>query len=573
MPEVLPGNLTGLYYISLGNLPWNLTWRQLKDFARNRQPDGSCIAIEHAHVYADQTGGWVSVRGKEHYLRAMDHLSYAEIGGQRNGRVLLPHCVNETSSFMLRSDNDSSPSSTGNRLQQQQPTAATSPFPLPTQAQHLQPNSMPHTQMVQQHPTEPSLGPQNFNNWLLPQPAANYAPLSPTCSDSFYQLPSPHSTSNTSFDGLIPSEYTTYHSPALMFPSNLATSLLVRPFSSPVYMVPQQLPLSYQQQHQHQHQPSPISMPSPVGAGYTPRTSPPSTSIPTPAPPSQTVRTIRTEARKIVIKGLPLHTTQHELQELLSRVSSTPSASSSSSPCSRHHQRSPKGTTHYHLQTLEMAKHSDGRPKGLAFAVFESHYTAKKAIEYLNSRTWQNKQLTARFAKEGYVEPSRGCPPANRTRHQTPSCASASRENSSFRGDQRGRGGATAAERRRLVDGQGHDPRDGGEDGKGEPGTQEQQQQQPPPAADADFDARFSSLDIGIDYRDGAAPSSSSPSASSSSSLCSAASSSARDHSVPSLGSLSSEGEKERGRRMRGNDVRRNTPLVVDGSSPGKRHR
>lgn len=70
MPQVPPGSQTGLYYIPVSNLPWNTDWKHLKDFARNQQPDGSCLAIEHAHVWSgtNTTDGWVSVRGHADFL-------------------------------------------------------------------------------------------------------------------------------------------------------------------------------------------------------------------------------------------------------------------------------------------------------------------------------------------------------------------------------------------------------------------------------------------------------------------------------------------------------------------------
>lgn len=46
----------------------------LKDFARNQDDQGNCIAIVHAHVYLGTNGpltGWVSVQGKEDFIKAL----------------------------------------------------------------------------------------------------------------------------------------------------------------------------------------------------------------------------------------------------------------------------------------------------------------------------------------------------------------------------------------------------------------------------------------------------------------------------------------------------------------------
>lgn len=76
--KVPPGNATGIFYILVCSLPWNCSGQRLKDFARNQQPDGSCIEIDHAHVYEDgTTSGWVRVKGKENFDQAMGtFLSY-----------------------------------------------------------------------------------------------------------------------------------------------------------------------------------------------------------------------------------------------------------------------------------------------------------------------------------------------------------------------------------------------------------------------------------------------------------------------------------------------------------------
>jgi hypothetical protein len=82
--QVQPGNVTGTFYIIVAGLPWNCSWQRLKDFARNQQPDGTCIDIDHAHVYPDaangsSTNGWVRVKGRTNFLNAMSmFLSYLE---------------------------------------------------------------------------------------------------------------------------------------------------------------------------------------------------------------------------------------------------------------------------------------------------------------------------------------------------------------------------------------------------------------------------------------------------------------------------------------------------------------
>ncbi|KAB8297171.1 hypothetical protein EYC80_002551 [Monilinia laxa] len=72
----------------------------LKDFARNQDDQGNCIAIVHAHVYLGANGpltGWVSVQGKEDFIKALRHLECGIIGN----RALIVDGRNETCSIPL----------------------------------------------------------------------------------------------------------------------------------------------------------------------------------------------------------------------------------------------------------------------------------------------------------------------------------------------------------------------------------------------------------------------------------------------------------------------------------------
>jgi hypothetical protein len=112
MPLVPAGDETGDYYIIVAGLPWNLSWQKLKDFARNQQPDGSYIEIDHAMIYPqNQTNGWVRVKGKENFLRALGMSSLivgvlADLkahlnGGELEHRALIADGRNETEPVML----------------------------------------------------------------------------------------------------------------------------------------------------------------------------------------------------------------------------------------------------------------------------------------------------------------------------------------------------------------------------------------------------------------------------------------------------------------------------------------
>jgi hypothetical protein len=67
---VLPGDVTGDYYIVVCNLRWNTKWQDLKDFARYH-PDGSCLNVDHAFISSNGHSGWVRIKGKEDFRKAL----------------------------------------------------------------------------------------------------------------------------------------------------------------------------------------------------------------------------------------------------------------------------------------------------------------------------------------------------------------------------------------------------------------------------------------------------------------------------------------------------------------------
>lgn len=64
-----PGNVTGLYYILVSNLPWQTSWKQVKDHVRT-----VCSSVERVEIFNESTSGWVCVRGRENFRAAMRHL-------------------------------------------------------------------------------------------------------------------------------------------------------------------------------------------------------------------------------------------------------------------------------------------------------------------------------------------------------------------------------------------------------------------------------------------------------------------------------------------------------------------
>ena len=95
-----------------------------------------------------------------------------------------------------------------------------------------------------------------------------------------------------------------------------------------------------------------------------------------------------------------------------------------------------------HIQEIELARHSDGASKGHAFVVFESHHYAKRAVEALNGIKFQGRGLQVRMAKEGAESSQRRSPPVQSPcYHVSPTASpymlplSASMDNLAFRAE------------------------------------------------------------------------------------------------------------------------------------------
>ncbi|CAI4219509.1 unnamed protein product [Parascedosporium putredinis] len=64
MLEVEAGNKTGVYYITVSNLPFSAQWKDLKDYVR------TVCEVDHVEVFSASTHAWVKVIGYEQYRRA-----------------------------------------------------------------------------------------------------------------------------------------------------------------------------------------------------------------------------------------------------------------------------------------------------------------------------------------------------------------------------------------------------------------------------------------------------------------------------------------------------------------------
>lgn len=209
-----------------------------------------------------------------------------------------------------------------------------------------------------------------MNQWNQQTPS-NYSPV--YSAGPYYQPPSPnYEAPLNTFAVNQPLEYlTAAPQPAIVYAGNMAPS-------TPVYMP--------------QRQPVYACFPMAFDTGLM---SPPNTvrTIQQGSTGTFSGPVVQIEARKVIIKGLPRDTSEAALINLIDQFCSR----SSSSRSHRSYRSS--------IQHVDLAQHSDGRLKGHAFIIFETHSIAKKVVEAIDGHKYQGRELRATLAKEG-VEPA-----------------------------------------------------------------------------------------------------------------------------------------------------------------------
>ncbi|KAF5650404.1 hypothetical protein F52700_374 [Fusarium sp. NRRL 52700] len=90
--DVGPGDETGIYYITICNLPFTTSWQELKDWTRT-----ACV-VDRIEVFQSSTSGWVRVRGRENFERAWALLN----GGVFKGRSIIASDRNRKHSIKIK---------------------------------------------------------------------------------------------------------------------------------------------------------------------------------------------------------------------------------------------------------------------------------------------------------------------------------------------------------------------------------------------------------------------------------------------------------------------------------------
>ncbi|KAG9242020.1 hypothetical protein BJ878DRAFT_193317 [Calycina marina] len=278
MVQVAAGDITGLYYIPVANLPWGCTWQMLKDFARNSS-GGELLDIDHALVNSGSKTGWVRVKGKENFRKALTHLN----GGVLEHRCMIADGRNEMQTLTLCDTVAGPPpqrhqGSSSNSIQDthQSPTISQSYYGMTSPSKSAYAVSEAST----------------CHSYYTPQLA--HLP-SPMYNSSAYELPAP----NYEYLG----QHTSQSHISYVHP---ATSLAVYAGNLEPY--------------------APVYVSSPPAVTYSIPSSYTEPSLPQP-PPTSTSTLAMAEARKIVITQLQYFCTTADIQDLLYTAMANYSAS------------------------------------------------------------------------------------------------------------------------------------------------------------------------------------------------------------------------------------------------------
>ncbi|KAE8441231.1 hypothetical protein EG329_005595 [Mollisiaceae sp. DMI_Dod_QoI] len=352
------GDDTGEYYIIISNLPFKASWQRLKDFIRYPNT-GSTIDVHHVHIYSGSTDGWVLVHGKEEALKAYEWMKqptavfegrsltvdFRNYWGPVNLRDVAPIQTPAQQEHYAHRDEDASPS-----MGSSQHNNAGSLVPYQAVASP--------TQDVGAFVT-PDNEADNLQ-WMgqMVSHGGNYSPVSPVFSTGPHMLQTSFANPQVNYCSMPPQ-----HIGYMATPPATPTYTQAVPIAYACYLpVAQVIPAQHipvQPQYQYQ------------------------TMVP------ETPHIVHTEARKIIITHLSHSTTEKELQSLLER------ASRRSKSSSNNHRED------YPIESFEIPRHSDGKAKGHAFAIFSSSHIAKRAVDALHGRTFQRRELKARLTKEG----------------------------------------------------------------------------------------------------------------------------------------------------------------------------
>ncbi|RFN51001.1 hypothetical protein FIE12Z_4737 [Fusarium flagelliforme] len=345
--DVAPGNETGIYYITICNLPFGTSWQQLKDWTRT-----ACV-VDHIEVFQGSTSGWVRVKGRENFENAwgkgilpkpafvgVDMTAGLLNGGIFNGRLIVASDKNRSHSIKIREL----------VMPQQRTQKPQQGAQMPQQGPHIsqQRPQIPQTPRYQPAPVPPT-------RHMLPTPMT----ASPPYSIAPEQISDPRFISHP----LLTQGYT--QQPPII----VATSAPLGPTTSPN-------PIAYAPPNQPEG--AQFALPYPGLDEHSDFY--PECKYSTREPPYKSEYVLM-EPRKLHVSPFPQQARAEDVKSWIRRrVDKTK------------------------IDSMEIPKNSNSKYlRGYVLVVFDSVSAANTAIEQLNKARFQGRRVIARPTREGAV--------------------------------------------------------------------------------------------------------------------------------------------------------------------------
>ncbi|ORY69707.1 uncharacterized protein BCR38DRAFT_90661 [Pseudomassariella vexata] len=315
-------------------LPWNTSWQQLKDHVR------TVCSVERVEVFNDSTSGWVMVRGHDSYNAALQLLS----GGLFNGRPTFADGRNATQSIMIK------------ELVVPSTMAVPSPRSSRTPIAHAPPSAQ-YSSAYSPPTSPPATYTADYGQWTSAAPTAAAYVTSPTTDYS------PHMA--TPYDyGEAPGWYP-YDGTSYVDQSSVIPATVQYPYDA------------YQQAPQYDH------LNGYGGTEYGSSGNAPvreSRHAKSPIINNSSAGFVKTERRKIIIKGLTSWTSLDQIKELL---------------------RTKAGSDADKNPHINLPVSEEGGIRGYATITFRSEEVASKIVKRLNKATFNGREIKVELTKEG----------------------------------------------------------------------------------------------------------------------------------------------------------------------------
>ncbi|KAF7556070.1 hypothetical protein G7046_g6404 [Stylonectria norvegica] len=342
LADVAPGNETGVYYITICNLPFGTTWQELKDWIR------SACAVDHIEVFDSSTSGWVRVNGRHNFEKAWALLN----GGVFRGRCIIASDRNRNETIKIKEFAETSAAGSHSQAPRYRHTPPN---------QYVSPTSL---MMSPQYSTASS-------NQLQYRTGVYAHPSAATYSNS---IPAPSYNDHSVFAAAETGDYSNYDAGNLASLADHRMNPSAAPYAPHYEYNGSQFVLPHRGQAEHLGYPDTYMVPSAEagnqGDQYLGEDA-----------DGFTEEYLPTEQRKVHVSPFSQQAHADEVSDWIYRK---------------------VGSQARHVNSIEVPKGNNRRYlRGHAFVIFDSAKAAGKAMDALNKAKFQDRRINARLTVEG----------------------------------------------------------------------------------------------------------------------------------------------------------------------------